>query len=72
MIEAINTANLYSTKLSSLSQTVNNTSLDSIRSDILTLTSVCQTMSAMFSSGDVFWMFNWTMVDGSNFMTRGI
>ena len=38
MIEAVNTANLYSTKLSSLSLTVNTTAWDSIRSDILTLT----------------------------------
>ena len=38
MIEAVNTANLYSTKLSSLSLTVNTTSLDSIISDILTPT----------------------------------
>ena len=38
MIEAVNTANSYSTKLSSLSLTVNTTSLDSIRSDILTPT----------------------------------
>ena len=38
MIEAVNTANLYSTRSSSLSLKVNTDALDSTRSDILTLT----------------------------------
>ena len=38
MIEAVNTANLYSTRSSSLSLKVNINALDSTRSDILTLT----------------------------------
>ena len=38
MIEAVNTANLYSTRSSSLSLTVNTNASDSTRSDILTLT----------------------------------
>ena len=38
MIEAVNTANLYSTRSSSLSLTVNTNALDSTRSDILTRT----------------------------------
>ena len=50
MIEAVNTANLYSTRSSSLSLNVNTNASDSTRSDILTLTELPNTSWTSISS----------------------
>ena len=57
MIEAVNTANLYSTRSSSLSLKANTEALDSTRSDILTLTEL-PTASWTSITGLILEMFN--------------